>query len=94
MTLDLSHIQRITKEGLFYLDEAGEEQFISFAVCHLNYVMSFVENGQTYSREGRQEEIQWRRNYKCVAMNYLLLCCMRSGSMAGCGVIAAKRGVV
>lgn len=67
MAIDGARIQRVTKEGLFYLDEEGREKFISFALCHLNYVMEFVDRGQKYSREEREREIQWRRGYKCIA---------------------------
>lgn len=34
MAIDGSRIQRITAEGLFYLDENDQEQFIDFAACH------------------------------------------------------------
>jgi hypothetical protein len=67
MAIDGARIQRVTKEGLFYLDDEGEEVFISFALCHLNYVMEFVDRSQSHSREKRQEEIQRRREWKCVA---------------------------
>ena len=67
MAIDGARIQRITKEGVFYLDDEGREKFISFALCHLNYVMSFVEGSQHLNQERRQEEIKWRRGHKCVA---------------------------
>ena len=66
MAIDGARIQRVTKEGLFYLDDEGREKFISFALCHLNYVMEFVDRSQHLSRERRQEEIKWRRTLKCV----------------------------
>jgi hypothetical protein len=67
MAIDAARIQRVTKEGLFYLDDTEQEKFLSFALCHLNYVMEFVDRSQSYSREERQEEIRRRRARKCIA---------------------------
>jgi hypothetical protein len=67
MAIDGARIQRVTQEGLFYLDDEGREKFISFALCHLNYVMEFVDRSQQYTREKRDSEIQWRRTHKRIA---------------------------
>ena len=43
MAIDGARIQRVTKEGLFYLDEAGQEAFINFKACYERRLAKFME---------------------------------------------------
>jgi hypothetical protein len=44
MAIDGTRIQRITKEGLFYLDENNEEVFIDFQACYEFHHQKAIQN--------------------------------------------------
>jgi hypothetical protein len=44
MAIDGKRIQRVTKEGLFYLDDKGEEAFIDFAACYERKLAEFMKS--------------------------------------------------
>jgi hypothetical protein len=43
MAIDGARIQRITKEGLFYLDDEGKETFIDFEECYKRKLAEFMQ---------------------------------------------------
>jgi hypothetical protein len=43
MAIDGARIQRVTKEGLFYLDDEGKEVFIDFQACYERKLAQFMQ---------------------------------------------------
>jgi len=74
MAIDGARIQRVTKEGLFYLDDEGEEAFIDFAVCYERQLAKFMEPENLkhhqeinhLSDEDLEKSIERRKNWKVV----------------------------
>jgi hypothetical protein len=75
MAIDGSRIQRITAEGLFYLDENDQEQFIDFQACYKRQFSRFMEPERLkryqeinhMTEEQLEKSIQRRKNAKMVA---------------------------
>lgn len=75
MAIDGARIQRVTQEGLFYLDESGEEAFIDFAECCERRLAEFMrpENLKKFreanpgsTKEELDESIEGQKNWKIV----------------------------
>ncbi|MEO8609527.1 MAG: hypothetical protein ABI690_16670 [Chloroflexota bacterium] len=67
------NIIEITSEGLTYMDENGERQFIDFAACYQRYadqwsepvyLKKFKEANPTRSDEELEASIEWMRKHK------------------------------
>jgi hypothetical protein len=59
MAIDGARIQRVTGEGLFYLDDAGEEQFIDFAACHEQDLTEYLRHEHSPERIEKRKTV-WR----------------------------------
>src|SRR5689334_17759805 len=71
--MDEKNIIEITSEGLTYMDENGENQFIDFAVCWQHYLntwndpiklQQFKEVNPSSTDEKLEENIKWMRTLK------------------------------
>ena len=50
----MKEITHITPDGVHYVDDAGNPQFIDFATCSQNYVMSMAKSrGSSFTDEDR-----------------------------------------
>lgn len=51
----MKEITNITPDGIHYMDEEGNSQFIDFATCHQNYVMSLQKSMRSRFTDERKE---------------------------------------
>lgn len=73
--MDGHRIKRVTNEGLFYLDDHDEEQFIDFALCHRNHIEShstpealqFAKTANNMTDDALREHIVDLNDWKVVA---------------------------
>src|SRR5689334_7023715 len=78
--MDGKRIQKITAEGLTYLDDDGKEQFIDFEACYQSHFTNFMkpENLQRFKEinslndEKLQESIERHRAWKEVGIRQVL----------------------
>jgi hypothetical protein len=71
--MDEKNIIEITSEGLAYMDENGERQFIDFVLCYQKYVdqwndpvnlKAFKEANPTTSNDELEASIEWMKTHK------------------------------
>jgi hypothetical protein len=76
MAIDGARIQRVTKEGLYYLDDEGKEVFIDFQACYERKLAEFMQPESLKrfraANLGSSEEqlakfIERRKEYRTVA---------------------------
>jgi hypothetical protein len=68
-------IQKITSEGLIYLDEKGEERFIDFLACYEKELQRFmnpdnlkrIQDINGFNAEQLEQSIQRHKEWKVVA---------------------------
>lgn len=58
----MKEITGISSEGIIYIDENDNEQFIDFAICSKNYVMNWADSVGFEDNEA-QEEFSKRHKY-------------------------------
>jgi hypothetical protein len=57
----MKEITNITSEGIYYIDEEGNAQFIDFAICHQNYVMSIQKSmGSRFTEKDKEFYKTWK----------------------------------
>jgi hypothetical protein len=61
MVMDGKQIRKVTPEGVVYLDENGDEQFIDFAACYKNYFTrrTSPEEWEVIKKVNNKTDVDW-----------------------------------
>lgn len=75
MAIDGARIQRVTQEGLYYLDDEGGERFINFAECYktgiAQYRQFLIDYLPALTDQEREERVKdYKRAMKVADRNF------------------------
>jgi hypothetical protein len=80
--MDGKQIQEVTAEGIRYVDDSGNEQFIDFEACYQNYVRrrTSAEHWEGFKQLNHltdadwDDHVEWVKSHKLVGARNILGC--------------------